>query len=259
MTARSAKTALVTNATGFAGPPAVSALLAAGFRVIAHDRTFDAPQAASAFVDDRPGLEPIAGSEPEAVAREAIERAGVLAAIVSNDHFPAPALPPETAPVEGLRDNYAHLVEFPFRLIQALLPTLRRQSGANLVMITSNRTRLPLSGGAFPDAARAAANAMVRSLAIDCANDGIIINAIAPNFLYSEAYFPSALFRETERGRTYVRQSVPVGRLAEPDEIGEVISFLATVKTRFLTGAILDFSGGWPFAPARPSAAERAD
>lgn len=249
------KCALVRNATGFGGPPAVAALLAAGFRVLAHDRSFDDMAAWSGFAADRPGLEPIAGAQPEAIVENALARAGGrLAAIVSNDHFPAPALAPDTAPIAGLRDNHAHLVEFPFRVIQAALPALRAQGGANLVMITSNRTRLPLSGGAFPDAARAAANAMVRSLAIDLARDGIIINAVAPNFLYSEAYYPSALFRETERGRAYVEHSVPVGRLAEPEEIGEVITFLATVRTRFLTGAIIDFSGGWPFAPARPSA-----
>lgn len=245
--------ALVTNATGFAGPPAVNALLEAGFHVLAHDRAFASEAAWRDFAGERPRLEPIAASEPEDVIAQAIGRAGALAALVSNDHFPAPAHAPESAPLEALRDNYARLLEFPFRLVQAALPHLKRQGGANIVLITSNRTRLPLSGGAFPDAARAAANALVRSLAIDCAGDGVIINAVAPNFLYSEAYYPKALFKETERGRDYVRRTVPVGRLAEPEEIGEVIAFLATVKTRFLTGAIIDFSGGWPFGPARPA------
>ncbi len=247
-----AAVALVTNATGFAGPPAVAALLDAGFRVLAHDAAFADPDAWTDFAAGREGLEPIAAAEPEAVVDQAFARADRIAAIVSNDHFPAPAHPPDTAPLEALRGNYAALLEFPFRLIQAALPRLRAQGGANLVMITSNRTRLPLSGGAFPDAARAAANALVRSLAIDCAADGIVVNAVAPNFLYSEAYYPKAFFQETERGREYVRQCVPVGRLAAPEEIGEVIAFLATVKTRFLTGAVIDFSGGWPFGPARP-------
>lgn len=90
--------------------------------------------------------------------------------------------------------------------------------------------------------------------AIDWAADGVTVNAVGPNFLYSEAYYPSALFRDTKRGRDYVRRSVPVGRLAEREEIGEVIAFLATAKTRFLTGSIIEFSGGWPFGEARPSA-----
>ena len=121
------------------------------------------------------------------------------------------------------------------------------------MLITSNRTNLPLSGSAFPDAARAGVNALVRSLAIDCAADGITVNAIAPNFLYSEAYYLKLFFVESQAGRDYVQANVPVGRLAQPWEIGEVIAFLATAKNRFLTGAVIDLSGGWPFGPARPN------
>ncbi|MFO1066932.1 MAG: SDR family oxidoreductase [Geminicoccaceae bacterium] len=248
-----ARTALVTNATGFAGPPAVEALRGAGFRVLVHDTAFADGEAWARFADGRDGIEPIAATEPEAVLAEAVARGGTLAAVVSNDHYPAKAYPPDEAPVDALRGNYAALVEWPFRLVRAALPVLRAAGGGNVVMITSNRTRLPLAGSAFPDAARAAVNAMVRSLAIDCAADGIVVNAVAPNFLYSEAYYPKAFFVATEAGRAYVRQAVPVGRLADPAEIGEVIAFLATVRTRFLTGAIVDFSGGWPAGPARPA------
>ena len=252
MAAMETRTALVTNATGFAGPPAVAALLEAGLRVLAQDEAFAEAPAWQAFAQGRPNLEPITAAEPEAVVAAAQERAGRLAAIVSNDHYPAPAHLPDTAPIAALRGNYERLVEFPFRLVQAALPRLRAQGGGNVVLITSNRMRLPLSGSAFADAARAAVNAMVRSLAIDCAGDGITVNAVAPNFLYSEAYYPKAYFIDTEEGRDYVRRNVPIGRLADPAEIGEVIAFLATAKARFLTGAIIDFSGGWPFGAARP-------
>lgn len=245
--------ALVTHAAGYAGPPAVAALLDAGFHVLTHDEGFADAEAWMRYRADRAHLEPLDAPDPEAVVASAMARASKLQVIVSNDHYPAPAHSPDAAPVSALHDNYARLVEWPFRLIQAALPYLRAAGGANIVMITSNRTRLPLSGGAFPDAARAAANAMVRSLAVDCAADGIVVNAVAPNFLYSEAYYPKALFRESGPGRDYVRQNVPVGRLADPAEIGEVIAFLATVNTRFLTGAVIDFSGGWPFGPARPT------
>lgn len=253
MTVGSRRYALVTNATGFAGPPAVQAMLDAGFHVLAHDTAFANEADWHTFAAGRPHLTALAMAEPEAVVAEALRIGGTLQVVVSNDHYPAPSFQPEAAPVEELRRNYDKLLEFPFRLVRAALPALKQQGG-NVVMVTSNRTRLPLNGGAFADAARAAANALVRSLAIDCARHGVVVNAVAPNFLYSEAYYPSALFRETEHGRAYVAQSVPVGRLAEPGEIGEVITFLATAKTRFMTGAIIEFSGGWPFAPARPTA-----
>lgn len=245
--------ALVSNAIGFAGPPAVQALLDAGFRVVAHDPAFADSKAWADFASARSDLDAIPGGAAEEIVSQVLDLHGRLSVVVSNDHHPAASLSLDAALLEELQQNLEKLVEFPFRLVRAALPALRRQGGGNIVMVTSNRTRLPLSGAAFPDAARAAANAMVRSLAIDCAKDGIIVNAVAPNFLYSEAYYPRAVFKDGEIGRAYVRENVPVGRLAEPHEIGEVIGFLATVKTRFLTGAVIEFSGGWPFGPPRPA------
>lgn len=245
--------ALVTNATGFAGPPAVAALLDSGFRVFAHDPVFADTTAWENFAAGRALLDPIAERDPDEILKGAISSSAELEVIVSNDHHPAATMALDEAPAAELRRNFDALVEFPFRLIQAAIPHLRGQNRPNIVLVTSNRTKLPLSGGAFPDAARAAVNAMVRSLAIDCAKDGIVVNAVAPNFLYSEAYYPAAVFKDSEDGRAYVGQCVPTGRLAEPWEIGEVIGFLATARTRFLTGAVIDFSGGWPFGQARPA------
>ncbi|WP_339758235.1 SDR family oxidoreductase [uncultured Hoeflea sp.] len=248
--------ALVTNAMGFAGPGAVAGLLATGYRVFAQDPAFSESTARERFCAGRDNLLPIECTDPREIISDISAREGRLDAVVSNDHFPAPGNLPEDADTESLQANYRFLVEAPFRLVQAALPLLRDAQSGNVVMITSNRTRLPLSGAAFPDAARAAANALVRSLAVDLAGDGIVVNAVAPNFLYSETYYPKAVFEHTEAGRAHVRHSVPVGRLAGQDEIGEVIAFLASVKTRFLTGAVIDFSGGWPFGASRPEVSD---
>lgn len=247
------KSALVTNATGFAGPPAVAALREAGFRVLAHDAAFADASAWEAFRAGRDCMEPISERRPEAVIAHAMALTPRLCALVSNDHYPAPSMPVETAPACELDANFEKLVAFPFRLVQAAIPHLADSAPANIVMITSNRTKLPLAGAAFADAARAGANALVRSLAIDCAKHAVTVNAVAPNFLYSETYFPRAVFQDSETGRDFVRAQVPVGRLADPHEIGELIVFLATAKSRFLTGAVVDFSGGWPHGAPRPT------
>lgn len=245
--------ALVTNCLGFAGPAAVQALLEAGFTVLAHDREFENSKTWNSFQAGRDHLVPLSGSDPARILTQALGHTDHLGVIVSNDHVPAPALAPETAPLSALADNLDGLVTAPFALVQAAIPHLKAIGGGNVVMITSNRMNLPLKGGAFPDAARAGANALVKSLAIDLAEHQITVNAIAPNFLYSEAYYPAAFFKETQAGRAYVKASVPGGRLADPEEIGEVITFLATAKTRFLTGSIIEFSGGWPYGPSRPN------
>ena len=246
------KTALVTNCTDFAGPAAVDGLRSAGWRVLAHDRSFADDAAWAAHAEARPGLHRIVAGEPAAVIAEAFDRAGRVDAIISNDHHPARLLPTQELPTEELRANLERLIVDPFVLIGAATPHLKAQGGGTVVMITSNRTRLPMKGGAIPDAARAGQNALVASFAIELAEINVALNAIAPNFLYSEAYYPKAVFEATQAGRDYVKASVPAGRLGEHSEMSELIVFLAGAQSKFMTGAIIDWSGGWPVGAARP-------
>lgn len=119
-------------------------------------------------------------------------------------------------------------------------------------MVTSCRTELPLPGGAIPDIARAGANAFVRSLSLELSPFGVPVNAIAPNYLYSEAYFPKAKFIDNPIGNNFIMEVVPAGKLGEPEEIGELIKYLANTEGSFHTGTIIKFAGGWPAAPKRP-------
>ena len=156
------------------------------------------------FRAGRARIEAIRARESEEIVAHAAA-AGALKALVSNDHHPAPAFPPESARLAEMRANYEKLVEFPFRLVRAAMEPLATNAPANVVMITSNRAKL------------------------------------------NRAKLPLA-------GRDFVRASVPVGRLGDLAEIGELILFLATSRARFLTGAVVDFSGGWPFGPPPPQA-----
>lgn len=244
--------ALVTNALEFAGPPSVAALRGAGFRVVVHDARFADEPARAAYAAAHPDVIALAEQAPERIVDAAWAAAGGLDAIISNEAYPAVHGPIEDASLDDLRATLERLVVFPFALAKAAIPLLKQRPGARVVMITSNRTRLPLRGGAIPDAARAALNALVRSLSLELAPYAVPVNAIAPNYLYSETYYPRAMFVDDPKGRAFVEQVVPVGRLAEPQEIGELVRYLATSQGTFMTGAIIDFSGGWPAAPTRP-------
>lgn len=245
-------TALVTNALEFAGPPAVSALADAGFRVVVHDRAFTDSAALARYRAMHPQVVALATQDPADLVEQAWCVSSRLDALVSNDAFPPVHGPVAEARLDDLRATLDHLLVFPFALARAAIPRLIAQGGARVVMITSNRTRLQQAGGAIPDIARAGLNALVRSLSLELAPHGVPINAIAPNFLYSETYYPRARFVDDPAGRAYVQSTVPAGRLAQPEEIGELIRYLATMKGSFLTGSIIDFSGGWPAGAPRP-------
>lgn len=244
--------ALVTNAREFAGPPAVRALGAAGFQVLAHDIAFGDPAIREQYRAEHPEVVALEAQAPGEIIAAAWAVAQRLDVLVSNDAHPPVHGPIATADLADLRATLERLVVFPFALAQAAIPLLTSQPGARVVMITSNRTRLPFVGGAIPDAARAGANALVKSLSLELAPHGIPVNAIAPNYLYSETYYPRARFIDDPAGRAFIAQTVPVGRLAQPEEIGELVRYLATMQGSFLTGSIIDFSGGWPAAPVRP-------
>jgi NAD(P)-dependent dehydrogenase (short-subunit alcohol dehydrogenase family) len=244
--------ALVTNALEFAGEPAIHALQRAGFQVVAHDVAFASSTAQASYQSSHPDVVAVADQAPEDVVKAAWSVAKRLDVLVSNDAFKAIHGPVENAKIEDLQTTLERLVLFPFAIAKAAIPHLKAQAKARVVFVTSNRNRLPLIGCAIPDIARAGANALVKSLSIELAPQGIPVNAIAPNFLYSETYYPKALFVEDAAGRAYIEQTVPAGRLAEPREIGELIHYLATMEGTFMTGAVIDFSGGWPVAPQRP-------
>ena len=246
-------TALVTNALEFAGPPAVVALRESGFQVVAHDVAFADAPTKDRYQRANPDVVALSAQVPAEIVESAWALAKRLDVLVSNDAYRPIHGPIADANIDDLRATLDHLLVFPFALAKAAIPRLIAQQSARVVMITSNRTRLPLPGGAIPDAARAALNALVKSLSLELAPHGIPVNAIAPNYLYSETYFPRARFVDDAAGRAYIQEVVPAGRLARPEEIGELIHYLATMQGSFLTGSIIDFSGGWPAARPRPT------
>jgi 3-oxoacyl-[acyl-carrier protein] reductase len=246
------KVALVTNVLDYVGPPAVEALVNSGFRVISHDPSFTDQAARERYLRDHPSTEPIETQKPQELIEAASGKYKKIDVLVSNDTYPAIHGPIEDAVVEDLQNTIESVVIFPFKLMKAAIPLFKSQGRGNIILITSCRTELPLPGGAIPDIARAGANALVTSLSLELAPHNVPVNAIAPNYLYSEAYFPMAKFVDDPRGKAFIEEVVPSGRLGRPEEIGELVKYLAEMKGSFHTGTIIKFAGGWPAAPVRP-------
>ena len=123
------RTALVTNATEFAGPPAVDALVGAGFAVCCHDRSFSDPAARETFAAGKTNVIALETQEPAAIVEEAIEAAGasVPDVVVSNDSYPAILGPVEESDIADLERTLDALVVMPFALMRAVVPHLQSQ------------------------------------------------------------------------------------------------------------------------------------
>lgn len=237
---------LVTHATQYTGHGAVAALLGQRMRVFCHDLSFGDASARAAFGAAHPGTVCLAGTDPETLAGE-LETAGIaLDALVSNDAFANTPAPVEALDLDELRRSFEALLVFPVHLAKRLLPGMKARGGGSLVFVTSARPLRPEPGYAVPTSIRAGATAFALALSREVATFGIQVNVVAPNYLCSEMYYPRARFMDDPEGRAQIAAAVPMGRLGTPREVGELIAFLASGRSGFVTGQTIHFTGGWP-------------
>ena len=128
-----------------------------------------------------------------------------------------------------------------FLCVKAVLPAMKRQRSGAIVNLSSIVGRAgAVTVTSHYAAAKAAILGFTRHLAREVARDGIRVNAIAPGTVATERF--RALRSEEETRR--LADSVPVGRVAEPEEIADVVLFLASDASTYITGATLDVNGG---------------
>jgi NAD(P)-dependent dehydrogenase (short-subunit alcohol dehydrogenase family) len=238
--------ALLTHARQFAGPGAVPVLLRQGVPLLAHDASFAEAGARRRFEAEHPGAVALAGQDPQALADELASRGVAVETVIHNDVHPNTPSPIEEIPLERLRSAFEALLLFPAHLTQLLLPAMKRAGRGRFVFVTSARDRQPEPGFAVATSIRAGTTAFALALAREAAPFGIQVNVVAPNYLYSEVYYPRARFLDDPAGRAEIAAKVPLGRLGTPEEIGELIGFLASGRSPFVTGQVIDFTGGWP-------------
>lgn len=239
-------TVLVTNATQYAGPGAVETLVQQGSRVICHDASFTDSAAFDAFRDATPGVDCLTAQEPATLVAELKGRAIEVDAVVSNDVYPITPRPIGEIEPANLRNTFEAVYMFPVQLAQLLLPAMKARGRGSFVFITSARPLRPEPGFAVPTSIRAATTTFALAMAREVASFGIQVNVVAPNYLYSEMYYPRARFIDDPTGRELIAGIVPMGRLGTSEEIGELIAFLASGRARFVTGQVIYFTGGWP-------------
>lgn len=240
------RTVLVSHVTQYAGPGVVATLLRQGCRVIAHDPSFAEASARARHAAEHPGVECLAAQHPEAIVAELAAREDWPHAVVCNDVHPNTPRPfDEIDPAEACR-SFEALYLFPLALAQGLVPAMRARGSGSIVFVTSARALRPEPGFALATSVRAATTTLALAVAREVAADGIQVNVVAPNYLYSEMYYPRAVYIDSPVGRAEIAQRVPLGRLGTPEELGELVSFLVSGRCGFVTGQVIPFTGGWP-------------
>jgi NAD(P)-dependent dehydrogenase (short-subunit alcohol dehydrogenase family) len=131
-----------------------------------------------------------------------------------------------------------------FLCCQAVVPAMKRQRYGRIVNVSSvaGRNVSRLSGPQY-SSAKAGVLGLTRHLAQDLGPFGIAVNAVAPGPTLVDRVAKKWSLR-SEEDRSHILENIPLGRLAQPEEVATVIAFLASGDASYVTGVTIDVNGG---------------
>jgi NAD(P)-dependent dehydrogenase (short-subunit alcohol dehydrogenase family) len=231
------KVALVTGATSGIGKAAAVQLAAQGATVIVHGRDVTRGVAVVAEIENGGGSARFVGAdlrEPTEALRLA-EEAGHVDILVNNAGF-AWFGPTAKLPVNTLDQLFAANVQAPYLLVSVLAPKMVAQCDGVIINLASRAGTMGQPDSAAYGATKAALASLARSWAAEFGPAGVRVNAVSPGPVYTNAA-DRELFDASAK-------TTALGRAAEPQEIAEVIGFLASPRASYLTGANIAVDGG---------------
>jgi 3-oxoacyl-[acyl-carrier protein] reductase len=239
------KTALVTGASRGIGRASALALAVAGAQVLVH-YGHGASEAETVAAEIRK-----AGGRADVVAADLASADGAhmlarqtraiigdrLDILVANAGVSKAATIEDTT-VEDFDRLFAVNVRAPFFLVQQLLPIL--SNGSSIVLVSSLAAHASVGTLSAYAATKGAIDTLVKHFASALGERGIRVNAVAPGVVATEM----SSFTKTNEGRDLTLGMQALKRLAQPDDIGAVIAFLASNAARWITGDTVRADGG---------------
>jgi len=129
-----------------------------------------------------------------------------------------------------------------FHVMKAAFPLLKKP-GASVINISAPQAFIPMQGQAHVCAAKAGVDMITRTLALEWGRDGVRINSIVPGPI--DGTEGMARLAPDAAVRQQVIDSVPLGRMGSPEDIGNACLFLGSALGSYISGAILPVDGAW--------------
>ncbi|WP_120632181.1 SDR family NAD(P)-dependent oxidoreductase [Ruegeria sp. EL01] len=236
------KSALVTGAAGGIGTSIVQRLRAAGARVAVADRSVDGIAAEAHLPGDLLNAD-YANTLPQTAAAHL----GGLDIVINNAGVITRGSVVDTSDADWALSVGVN-VEAPFRICHAAIPILTGTGGGSIVNTASCWGLRPGSNHAVYCMTKAAIASLTQCMGMDHAHQGIRINAVCPNEVNTpmlRSGFEKRGF-DPDSAVAALGETVPLGRIAEPEDIADVVMFLVSDASRYVCGSLIEVNGGKP-------------
>ncbi len=235
----SQRVAVVTGGASGIGRAAAGRLLDDGFRLAVLDLS---PEPAPSVLAIKADVSD--ATDVERAMQEVLAELGRIDVLINNAGISGSedATTCHETPIEEWDRVFGVNVRGPFLCTRAVLPTMLHQGTGHVITVASCAGLVAFPGRCAYTASKGAALQFAKSVAVDYAAAGIRSNAVCPGMVHT----PMTQWRlEIPELLAAAESRIPLGRVAQPDEIADAISLLASPRLGYVTGAAFVIDGGW--------------
>lgn len=186
----------------------------------------------------------------DSLVKATMERFGTVDILVTNAGGPPPVVSFLDVSDQGWREGIDLNLMSTINMCRAVVPHMKAQKWGRIVNIMSVSVKQPLDGLLLSNVSRMGVVGFAKSISGELAPHNITVNTVCPGAIMTDRVKNMTQARAKNEGKTpeeilssYARM-IPMGRIGEPRELGNLVAFLASELSSYITGVVIQVDGG---------------